>query len=102
MKKSELDKLEEYLKNNDWSYTRKDEDWRIVHAGKKAEHSLHQIIVYNKTSGKRFFDAICHKGSYGYDNGLLEVMGEIVKDDYDVEGWLTAAEIIKRLEEKEE
>ena len=45
------------------------------------------------------WDAICHKGSYGHEQGLLEVMGTIVRadDDDDVEGWLTAEEILQRL-----
>ena len=43
-------------------------------------------------------DAICHKGSYGHEQGLLEIMGTIVRaDDDDVEGWLTAEEILQRL-----
>ena len=45
------------------------------------------------------WDAICHDGSYGHQEGLLEIMGSIVKIDYDdVEGWLTADEILNRLE----
>ena len=44
------------------------------------------------------WDAICHSGSYGHEQGLLEVMGTIVRaDDDDVEGWLTAEEILQRL-----
>ena len=46
------------------------------------------------------WDAICHSGSYGHERGLLEVMGTIaraVEDDDDVEGWLTAEEILQRL-----
>lgn len=46
------------------------------------------------------WDAICHSGSYGHEQGLLEVMGTIareVEDDDDVEGWLTAEEILQRL-----
>lgn len=44
------------------------------------------------------WDAICHSGSYGHERGLLEIMGTIVRaDDDDVEGWLTAEEILQRL-----
>ena len=44
------------------------------------------------------WDAICHSGSYGHEQGLLEIMGTIVRaDDDDVEGWLTAEEILQRL-----
>lgn len=44
------------------------------------------------------WDAICHSGSYGHEQGLLEVMGTVARaDDDDVEGWLTADEILQRL-----
>lgn len=44
------------------------------------------------------WDAICHCGSYGYEQGLIEVAGSIVKNDNDeVEGYLTAEEILARL-----
>lgn len=44
------------------------------------------------------WDAICHSGSYGHERGLLEIMGIIVRvDDDEVEGWLTAEEILQRL-----
>ena len=43
-------------------------------------------------------DAICHSGSYGHEQGLLEVMGTIARAvEDDVEGWLTAEEILQRL-----
>lgn len=45
------------------------------------------------------WDAICHKGSYGHESGLIEVMGAPVcqSDCDDVEGWLTAQDILDRL-----
>ena len=44
------------------------------------------------------WDAVCHSGSYGHEQGLLEIMGTIVRPvKYDVEGWLTADEILQRL-----
>lgn len=36
-------------------------------------------------------DAICHKGSYGHENGLIEIMS-LFEDD--VVGWLTAEEAL--------
>ena len=54
----------------------------------------HQIVV-SFPDGTRLWDAICHPGSYGYEDGLLEVMGDPVTNDY-VEGWLTADEIFDR------
>ena len=46
------------------------------------------------------WDVICHSFSYGGQFGLLEAMGNsIVGEDYkdDVEGFLTASKILKRL-----
>lgn len=44
------------------------------------------------------WDAICHRGSYGHERGLLEIMGSIVQNDKDtVEGFLSAEDILSRL-----
>ena len=64
-------------------------------------HALHdgyQISVNDPKTQEYKWDAVCHNFSYGHDEGLLEIMGEIVDNDYDaVEGWLTAEDILKRL-----
>ena len=44
------------------------------------------------------WDAVCFTGSYGAQRGLLEVMGSIVTGNDDVEGYLTADEILRRLD----
>ncbi len=48
------------------------------------------------------WDAVCHRYSYGGPEGLLEVMGPqvILPEDSSspVAGWLTAADVIRRLE----
>lgn len=58
----------------------------------------HQIAVMRK--GKRLWDAICHPGTYGWKEGLLEIMGSLVKlsDGDKVVGWLTAQDVIDRIE----
>lgn len=44
------------------------------------------------------FDVICHMGSYGHEQGLLEVMGAICgSDEDDVEGYLTVEEVFERI-----
>jgi len=51
------------------------------------------------------WDAICHSYSYGHEKGLLEALGDdIVGENYkgDVEGYLTAREILDRIDNKEE
>lgn len=87
----ELDKLERYLKEHEYCYIREDDDSHYM--------NKHQIIVFDSES-QRVWDAICHRGSYGYEQGLLEIMGTIVdnKECDSVEGYLTAEDIIKRLE----
>ena len=99
---TELDKLEKYLKEHGYKYGRIDDDGDLE--GIADRHGLmrcidqHQIVVYK--DGKRDWDAICQFGSYGVEMGLLEIMGErVVRKGRDsVEGYLTADEIIERLE----
>lgn len=98
---SELDKLEKYLKEKHYRYERIKEipgtnPWL-------RGYEKNQIIVFDDR-GIRQWDAICHRGSYGFEQGLIEVMGKpVVRSEEDrVEGYLTAEEIIQRLEEKNE
>lgn len=97
---SELEKLEEYLKSH--GYIMK----HIVEQKPESNVNFHyfsnipwrdQIIVYDE-DGTRLWDAVCHFGSYGAEQGLLEVMGDVTYQD--VEGWLTAEDVIKALEER--
>ena len=55
------------------------------------------ILVYpNKEN--RVADAIYFCGSYGYEQGLLEVGGKIVEiDDDEVEGYVSAIEAFRRI-----
>lgn len=54
-----------------------------------------QIIVYD-SEGHRLWDGICCDGSYGAEQGLIEVMGPaIVGYCGEVEGWLTARQVTK-------
>jgi len=98
---AELDKLERYLKSHGYICVRVDDT--------TPEHmERHQIIVYDLeddiAEDVRAWDAVCHPGSYGYEKGLLEVMGSAVVRVYndEVEGYLTAQDIINRLEENDE
>lgn len=44
------------------------------------------------------WDAVLFPGSYGYEKGLIEICGSIVQNDEDdVEGYLTAEEILNRV-----
>lgn len=44
-------------------------------------------------------DAVCFPGSYGYSDGLLEIMGLVDAEEVGdtVEGWLTAVEVFQRI-----
>ena len=91
---TEMDKLEQYLRENGYNYKHKSNyDSSLFR--------LDAIVVYDE-NGDYLWDAICHRGSYGYEEGKLEIMGTIVRDDIEdtVEGWLTAQDIIDRLEAK--
>lgn len=82
---TEMDKLVEYLDKSGANYI---DLW-----GK-------QVVVYDD-EGSFKWDAICQYGSYGYKEGLLEITGDIVdekKDGDSVAGWLTAEDVIKRVE----
>lgn len=91
---SELDKLEKYLKDNNIRYDRIDEMGR---------YGRHQINVLDDCDNI-LWDAICHRGSYGFEEGLLEIYGDIVNDDDNdsVVGWLTAEDVIKRIKASED
>lgn len=100
---TELNKLEDYLKENGEVYERVDADgysplpeWPELVVGEQ-----HQIIVPHFGEGYEW-DAICQRGSYGCEEGLQEIYGNIVnEDDGDsVVGYLTAEDVIKRLEDK--
>lgn len=99
---SELDKLEKYLVEHRIEYNRYEvnQEWDAGD-GVVIEMDRHQICVPEE--GPRCkWDAICQRGSYGYELGLLEIYGEIVDEEKDgdsVVGYLTAEDVIRRLEE---
>ena len=104
---TELDKLEAYLKDRNIPYKRIDEKPPLpkdLVAYLPREERIgfgerHQIIVTDKT-GKRLWDVICQWGSYGFEQGLLEGWQGIF-GKHDPVGWLTAEDVIKRIEENE-
>ena len=102
---TELNKLENYLKAKGIDYRREDsdnlfsaEEWRIlidINGAKAEPMDKHQLIVFD--NDRRSWDVICQRGSIGADEGLLEGMGDIFGND--VEGYLTADDVVKRIEE---
>lgn len=101
---TELNKLEEYLKSHGIQYERIDHGKTNNAMGWVMMLERHQICVPVEDAERREWDAICHWGSYGYEEGLLEIMGSIVceEDGDSVAGWLTADDVIKRIEKRKE
>ena len=92
---SELEKLKAYLDNHGYN-----NHYRHIWPRElliSNEHKPDQIIVYENDI--RSWDVICHEGSYGGDQGLLELYGSLCDD---VIGWLTAQDVIDILEGKKE
>ena len=53
-----------------------------------------QIVTYD-AAGNRIWDGIWGWGSYGFEQGLIEVTGLQLLGHDDVEGWLTARQVTK-------
>ena len=84
---SQLDILQKTLEKEKIPYERIDE------YDPDKPYNRHQLYFPNKK--ENIWDAICHKGSYGYEQGLLEISGEIVPLTYGdtVIGNLTASDV---------
>ena len=93
---SEMEKLAQYLNENGYTF-------EIIHGHAPSyRFEQNQIWVWtDETRTDTLFDAICHFGSYGYEQGLLEIMGDRLMTEQDgggsVAGWLTADQVIERL-----
>lgn len=102
---TEMNKLEMYLDSKKIRYERTDTEKRYNMGDFEYDYDIHQIIVGRKSENEWDWDAICQRGSYGCEEGYLEIMGTLVnpKTDGDsVVGWLTAEDVIARIEAKEE
>ena len=99
---AEFDKLQDYLLTHGYNVD-------IIHQrrqmlGRALVQSEHHQLIVNDTENPaiRLWDAVISDYSYGHEDGLLEAMGTgLLEGPGTVEGWLTADEIIKRLEEKD-
>lgn len=97
---SELDILAQYLKKHNIPFERYDCDKIFALDDDYTFHlDRHQICVPSQKYP--LWDAICQQGSYGYEDGLLEIYGDIVETGGDVvEGYLTAQDVIERIEKR--
>lgn len=95
IKNEELDKLYSYLVEHGY-YCK-----RIIPG---ASGFKNVVVVFSDPEMNNYlWDAVCHYGSYGYEEGRLEIMGDTILTDDEkcrdsVAGWLTADDIIQRLE----
>lgn len=98
---SELDILTQYLKDHNIPFERYDCSKEDFEADGEYTFYIdrHQICVPNQQY--ILWDVICQEGSYGYRDGLLEAYGDIVEADDVVEGYLTAQDIIERIEKRQ-
>lgn len=89
---NELEKLWSYLIAHGYECEQRTILW---------EDHWNQIVVYK--NGEIWWDAICHYGSYGHEQGLLEIMADSDMTDSEdgVEGYLKAVDIIERLKRLE-
>ena len=97
----QLDLLEAYLIRHNIPYQRNDQN-RIIDPEKGIiQLDRHRILVEDPVTHEYKWDAICQECSYGYPN-LLEIMGELVEEGAGdgVVGWLTAAEVVERIEKR--
>ena len=85
---TEFNKLENYLKKANCPYERIDTN----------DYGLERHMIFVPNEKDREWDCICFPGSFGYKDGLLEIMGNIVENEDDVEGYLTADDVIQRIE----
>ena len=93
---NEMNKLERYLKEHGIKYERTDmegiEQFGMI-LGER-----HQIKVVDE-DGNWIWDVICHYGSYGHEEGLLEYWSQKESDEGgDVSGYLTAEDVIQKIE----
>lgn len=101
---TEMQKLDKYLTEHNIKHTygrRWPETERIMPDYREGGtyDGGYQIVV-NDNKNEYLLDAICGRGSFGFKQGLIEIMGVIVPDDAgdSVEGYLTADDVIKRIE----
>lgn len=95
IKNEELDKLQSYLAEHGYYYTRVKPSLSGYPNG--------VFVFSDPEKTKKLWDAMCHPGTYGYEQGKLEVMGDVILTDDEkcfdsVVGYLTADDIIQRLE----
>ena len=89
---NEIKRLHEMLNEANIPHTFTDDMFKS-----RIMHPSYQIVI--EKDGNRLCDAIYHYISYGYEEGLLEIMGGLTEEEREndeVLGHLTADEVFKR------
>lgn len=56
--------------------------------------------IWYPSRDKSVCDVICYDGTYGYEHGLLEIMGLLTEEESEIDsvvGWLTPEEVFERI-----
>lgn len=89
-----FNEAENMLKEKGIEYTRLDE---ILIPGVMERHQIKSTDIDENCNPK--WDFICHPGSYGSEDGLLEYWSLKMSDSgEDPSGWLTAEEVVAKIE----
>lgn len=81
------------------------EDRQIKHEfiiEENGKYTRRMIKIHDEIDGQRFeiLSAICHYGSYGYEQGLIEILGLLTREEEresNVVGYLTADNVFRRV-----
>ena len=89
---SEMEKLQKWLDKNNIKYERRIDDGVLIDITSGKRFNTNQILIKANDIELSF---ICHYGSYGYEQGLIEMYDR----ENEPEGWLTAEKCINKLKE---
>ena len=95
---AELEKLNKYLVENGYDVTKKCISKLLYDINGLSIPDYNQLVVTYKDSDLEW-DVVCHPGSYGWEERLLESY-HMLEDEGDVTGFLTADDVIERLESR--
>lgn len=89
----ELENLKLLLEENNIEYK------FIFERASNPKYNRRLVKLYNEY-GDEVLSAICHYGSYGYEQGKIEIMGLLTKEESkhnSVVGFLDAKNVLKRI-----
>jgi len=89
----ELERLKALLDDNNIEYK------FIFERASNPKYNRRLVKLYDNY-GSEVLSAICHYGSYGYEQGKIEIMGLLTKEEAkhdSVVGWLDAKNVFERI-----